>query len=207
MPKGNGSMPETLTARRPLGSSEDAPLRTFGDAGAIELRERPLEEALALQFDAGDRATIALIREASGLDLAGDDRTAAAGGLVALWLGPGDWLVRPGEVRGALEGLQRAARQGGCSLVDASDQWCAVEVAGRFARDLLAKGCSIDLRDHAFPAGASAVLRFARVRALIHCVDASPSFHVYVERSYAAYLWAWLVDAVSEWTSTVGGAR
>ena len=121
------------------------------------------------------------------------------GETTALWLGPGDWLIKPrGNPASVREALARIVASTRSSLVDVSDLWFGVSLEGARSRDLLAKGSSLDLDATAFRPGATAVTQFARLRALLHHVDGSPDFDVYVERSYAAYLWAWLVDATNE---------
>jgi sarcosine oxidase gamma subunit len=39
----------------------------------------------------------------------------------------------------------------------------------------------------------------ARVHAIVRQVDAVPTYDVWVERSYARYVWIWLVDAAREY--------
>lgn len=191
-------MPEMLTARRALGLQAGEPLRSFGLAASLRLTELPPEAAFELQFDADDSATVCALSEASGLALTAANRAVDADGMAAMWLGPGDWLITPGNDPTPLAKLERAAAVQSCSLVDVSDLWSGVKVEGPHARDLLAKGCALDLDAHAFAPRATAITQFARLRVLIHHVDGSSTFHVYVERSYAAYLWAWLVDATTE---------
>jgi sarcosine oxidase subunit gamma len=191
-------MPETLTARRALGLQAGEPLRSFGLAASVRLTELPLEAAFELQFDADDAATVAVLSKATGFVLTTVNRVVNADGMTAVWLGPGDWLITPGNDPAAPARLEVAVTAASCSLVDVSDLWFGVAVEGPHAGDLLAKGCALDLDAQAFAPGATAVAQLARLRALIHRGDGSPTFHLHVERSYAAYLWAWLVDATTE---------
>ncbi len=191
-------MPEALIARRPLGTREDQALRVFGRTAVARITERPLEPAFELQFDAEDKTTAAVLAVATGLDLTAANRAVTAGATTALWLGPGNWLIKPGADReGPLAALERAVAATQSSLVDVSDLWFGVTVEGDRSRDLLAQGCALDLDPRVFPPGACAVTQLARLRSLIHHVDGSPVYHVYVERSYAGYLWAWLIDAMT----------
>ena len=192
-------MPDTLIARRPLDMRESEPLRSFGRAACVHLTEGPLEPAFELQFDAGDNVTAAVLGRASGLALTAVNRAVTAGETTALWLGPGNWLIKPGaDPVAALAALGRAVTATRSSLVDVSDLWFNVRVEGDHSRNVLAKGCALDLDLQVFAAGATAVTQLARLRALIHHVDGSLVYDVYVERSYAGYLWAWLVDAMTE---------
>ena len=72
------------------------------------------------------------------------------------------------------------------------------ELAGPHAEDVLRKGCAIDLHSRAFAAGDCALTSLARVRVALRQCDESPVYQLYVERSYAPYLWDWLTDAMME---------
>lgn len=188
-------MPDVLIARRPLGRKKDEPLRSYGSFAVVRLDEKRLQPAFELQFDADDHATAEAFIGATGLELTAINRAAEAGETIALWLGPGHWLIKGDDPAATLE---RAAAVTRSSLIDVSDSWCTISVTGKRSRDVLAKGCSLDLDPRVLAPGATAVTQFVRMRALIHCVDDTPTYHVYVERSFAPYLWAWLVDAMTE---------
>ena len=85
------------------------------------------------------------------------------------------------------------------AITDVTDGRVAFRVAGPSARDVLAKGCPLDLHPRAFPPGRCAQSLLAKASVLIHLVDdgpeRGPSFDVYVARSFADYLWTWLEDA------------
>jgi sarcosine oxidase subunit gamma len=200
-------MPETLVAHTPLGSREDAPPKSFVQAHRVHLVELPFGRAFALQFDAFDASRAAAMSRAVGLELAEPNRTHVTATTSAFWLGPGDWLIRPGADGDPLfAGLDNRVAADGGSLVDVSDLWFGIGISGSHARDLLAKACALDLDPTVFPPGASAVAQVARLRALIHHVDGTPFYHVYVERSYAAYIWDWFVDATREFLDYQGDA-
>ena len=70
-------------------------------------------------------------------------------------------------------------------------------------RDVLAKGCSIDLHPRVFGRGSSAqtVLGQAGV-VLLALSDAGDAYAVLVRSSFAGYLADWLLDAALEFTTT-----
>ncbi len=187
-------MPNVLTARRPLGRQEDEPLRTHGSFAVVRLDERPLEPMFELQFDVNDTAVAAALADATNFELTAINRAVTSGEATALWLGPSNWLIKAGPATVAT--LEHAVAMTRSSLLDVSDLWFGVSVAGPRSGDVLAKGCALDL--HPLAPGATAVTQFVRMRALIRYVDAAPMYHMYVERSFATYLWAWLVDAMTE---------
>ena len=67
------------------------------------------------------------------------------------------------------------------------------------ARDLLAKGCTLDLHPRAFKVGACAQTGLARAGAILHLVDEAPTFEITILRSFADYMWVWLADAAEEY--------
>ena len=123
------------------------------------------------------------------------------GGITLLWLGPQEWLaVSPGGDRDALLAALRAAFGTlHAAVVDVSDARAVVSVAGCRAREVLQKGCPLDLHPTRFRAGSVAGSRFARCHLLLHQTDDAPAYDLYVARSFARYLWSWLEDAAAEY--------
>ena len=132
-----------------------------------------------------------------------------------LSLGPDEWWVVAsanadaderslGEaLRAALAGTRSAATEVGESRV-------RILVSGVRARDLLAKGCSVDLHPDVFGGpGHCAQTNLAKAIVLLHQTaedeTQGPVFEVYVLRSFASYLWRWLEDAAQEYGFVVHG--
>ena len=133
----------------------------------------------------------------AGLDLPREVGAIGAGEVRALCTGPSDWLlVAPGSLslpaRGAIEA--DCVRQG-LGLVDLSSGLSVLEVSSPVARDVLAKGCGLDLHPHQFSVSQCAPTRFAQLSVIVDCLEPTPRFELYVARSYSHYLEAWLLDA------------
>ncbi len=117
-----------------------------------------------------------------------------------LHLGPGEWLV----VSDALDGWKLHARlthhleRHSIAPVDLSCALKALRVEGPYARELLSKGCGLDLYPSSFPAGRSTRTRFAQLSVILHCTDPAPRFELYASRSYLTYLQSWLLDSAAE---------
>ena len=117
-----------------------------------------------------------------------------------LCLAPGDWLI----ISQVLSGTKLHARllteipEHGFALVDLSQALTTVRVAGRAARDLLSKGCGLDLHPRNFPDGRCARTRFAQIPLIIDCVGSQPQFELYAGGSYSSYLQSWLSSATAE---------
>lgn len=180
---------------------------SFGKAGppgpGVALAERrPL--AMVQIAAMGGEAEAARLVIANAIGITPDpkpNRAVISGPTTILWLGPGRWLVVEPELPGRdLANSLRAPLPGMLAAVtDLSHGRTALRISGPSARDLLAKGCSLDLHPRAFSAGACAQSLLGRVGVLLHAVDDQPSFDVYFSRSYAVTVWEWLTLSAAEY--------
>ena len=122
----------------------------------------------------------------------------------AVWLGPDEWLLT--STTEAPEGLEARIRAAvlplGGAAADVSVQRIGLRLTGPRARDVLAKGCSIDLHPRVFRRGSSAqtTLGMAGI-VLLALSDAGDEYLVLVRSSFAGYLADWLLDAALEFTA------
>jgi sarcosine oxidase subunit gamma len=119
-----------------------------------------------------------------------------------VWLGPDEWLLSstgtPPEV---LETELRAElRPAGGTAVDVSAQRIALRISGARARDVLVKGCSVDLHPRAFPPGSSAQTTIGLAGVVLLALGGD-EFAVLVRSSFAGHLATWLLDAALEYTA------
>jgi sarcosine oxidase, subunit gamma len=89
----------------------------------------------------------------------------------------------------------------GGAAVNVSAQRTTLRLRGAHARDVIAKGCSLDLHPSVFGRGAAAqtVLGQAGV-VLIPLSDNGTDYRVIVRSSFARYLADWLLDAAEEFS-------
>ena len=114
-----------------------------------------------------------------------------------LWLGPDEWLVdaRSKRLDDILAGF-RADLAGTHALVsDVTHAKTCLQLAGEGSRDVLAKGCSLDLHPRTFTLDNCAQSLLGRCHMLLHMCDTQPRYNIYVGRSFADYAWKWLCDA------------
>ena len=164
--------------------------------GKINLRVTPDEEAIA-----------AALAEVLGTALPLTPNTVAeAGGHRVLWLGPDEWLVvtEPGAEEALAEALETALAAHHAAVTLVTDSRAVIGLGGPNARDVLAKGCSLDLHPRVFGVGRCAQSHLAKATVLLHQTDEAPAYDIYVLRSYADYLWRWLEDAGLEYGVAVG---
>ncbi|GAA1210105.1 sarcosine oxidase subunit gamma [Prauserella alba] len=122
--------------------------------------------------------------------------------LQILWMGPDEWLLIGPE--GGAEQLQatltEALGEEHGSVVDVSGHRTIVEVTGPKSRELLAKGCALDLHRRSFASDQCAQTLLARTGVVLLCRDVEqPSFWIFVRSSFARYLADWLADAAAEY--------
>jgi len=121
----------------------------------------------------------------------------------AVWLGPDEWLLT--STAEAPEELEDRVRDAvvplGGSAANVSAQRITVRLTGERVRDVLARGCAIDLHPRVFGRGSSAqtTLGLAGV-VLLALNDAGDDYLVLVRSSFAGYLADWLLDAALEYT-------
>ena len=121
----------------------------------------------------------------------------------AVWLGPDEWLLTSTtETPEELEVRVRAAvlpLSG--SVTDVSAQRIGLRLTGARVRDVLAKGCSVDLHPRLFGRGSSAQTTLGQAGVLLLALsDAGDDYVVLVRSSFAGYLADWLLDAALEFT-------
>jgi sarcosine oxidase subunit gamma len=128
------------------------------------------------------------------------NRVASMRTLRTLWLGPDEWLVTSpeGMAPDLLGRLTRALAERHAQVTDLSASRAVIEVSGHRGRDLLQKGCGLDLHPRAFGPGCCAQTLFAKLPVIIDQVAAAPLYRLFVRRSAARWLAEWLIDAALE---------
>ena len=107
-----------------------------------------------------------------------------------LWFGSLEGAGQPGHgLRAALEGLESVP---GTAVNDVSAGQVCLTLAGESARQVLAKGCTLDFHPDVFGVGACAQSGLARATVLVAQITDEPEYELYVRRSYADYLARWL---------------
>lgn len=172
-----------------------------GQAGIVAC-ERAFLGHLNLRGDPEDPRFAAAVREIVGVAPPAVPNTVSeAHGNTVYWLGPDEWLlVTPAGRRATIDGELRAALTGlRAAVTDISGGQTVVALRGSAVRQLLAKGCPLDLHPRAFGIGQCAQSHLAKAPILIRHLDSQPSFEIVVRRSFADYFWLWLEDAASEY--------
>ncbi len=177
--------------------------RAGSGADTAVIVEHPNLGKINLRGDSGDQAFMDGVAEAVGAAPPVEANTVVEVGTNRiLWLGPDEWLVvtpegKQGEVESA---LRSALEDQHVSVVDGTDARTTIRLHGAHARDVLMKGCRLDLHPRVFGPGQCAQTLLAKADVLIHQLDDAPSYDIYVLCSFSRYLWDWLADAAKEFS-------
>lgn len=186
-------MSEAVTVVSPLNEISAAAV------AGLSIREVPFLGYLNLRGQADEPAFLKAVRAAVGLDLPLEPNTAVTGDndLTALWLAPDEWLlITAPDARTEIErGLDNGFGDLFAGVTDISSGFTTVEITGRGACELIARGCSLDLHPREFGPARCAQTLLAKATVVIHQTDEAPTFRVVVRRSFSDYLWRWLEDA------------
>ena len=166
-----------------------------GAAPAVALAVRPNLGILSLRGSARDVQFLVAAEQALGVALplaCGNTCAAAAGQVFAL--STSEWWL----VSNAAPVVETAALRS----VDLSAGRTVIRLSGPRARDVLAKGCGLDLHPRAFAVGRCTQTPVAHVGALLHHVD-DAVWDLYVPRSTARHFWEWLTEAAAEFGGEV----
>jgi sarcosine oxidase subunit gamma len=115
-----------------------------------------------------------------------------------LGLGPADWLAVSDSIPGGQlhQRLAQYAGEQGIAAVNLSSGIRSIRVEGAEVREVLCKGCGLDLHPRSFGPGQCTRTRFAQLAVILDCKEPA-CFDLSVGRSYINYLRAWLIDAAA----------
>ena len=166
-----------------------------GDVGVTisEVRDRTLVHI------AGGPALSDATQAAAGLALPLDSGSVAIEGETRLcWLGPDQWLLKTAPAPfGEWERKLAAAAPDG-AFNEVTHGRTTLRLRGPKARDVLAKGCPLDLDPGVFTPGHCAQSLLGHLSVLLDCV-AADEIHVSVTRSYGVDLLDWMREAAAEY--------
>ena len=186
-----------------------SPLAALADAFAaaradgVTLAEQPARVRFSLRLDPKDADALTAVGALLGGSLPRTPNTAAAtvNGKTLLWLGPDEWLVTgPAAEGAALEDTLRARLESRHNaLTDVIAMYATLALSGPRAREVLMKGCRLDLHPRAFKPGTCVQTALARANVILHQTDGTPTYEITVRNSFAHYLGTWLLDAMAEY--------
>jgi sarcosine oxidase subunit gamma len=166
---------------------------------AFRMRERALLDVVNIRGDVRDAAFIDAVQSVLGTSVPVTPNTVArANEYDVLWLGPDEWLVRSNEARVAtLEAKFKRAFAGVfATAVDVGSGYTVLEVSGMRVRDVLSRGCPLDLHPRVLAPGRCAQSHYFKA-SIVLVPTADDAFEVLVRRSFADYCCRIMLDAAA----------
>jgi len=162
-------------------------------AGVV-LGESAHRTIINIRGDGNDATFTFAVKSVTGVDLPVKANTVnSSGGTSILWLGPNEWWVvtTPDRSDELVSALRQAFQGQHTAVIDVSESRTVITVTGPKARDLLARGISLDLHPRVFGPGQCAQTGMAKANILLHQLDDKPSYDIYVLKSFSDYLFRW----------------
>jgi len=177
----------------------------------IKLGELDASGHIGVRLDASNKEIHDAAQKALGFALPVEPNTVTSKGKKqALWLGPDEWLLTMPDEQTAkqLVALSNALDGHHAAVFDVSDSRLTFSLSGINARDVIKKGCGLDLHPRTFGPGQCAQSTLSMAHVLIHQTaetkkTKAATYHLYVHRSFAQYLWTWLEDACDEYGARI----
>ncbi|MFM0082665.1 sarcosine oxidase subunit gamma [Paraburkholderia sediminicola] len=170
-------------------------------SAAFRLSERPFLELVNVRGDTRDAAFVSVVESVIGCRPPEKANTIARGnGYDMLWLGPDEWLVRSAMAHDATRTAPLQAKLGAAlvgvfaSAVDIGSGYTVLEISGTRTREVLARGCPLDLHPKLFGEGQCAQSHYFKASMTLLPTGAD-SFDIVVRRSFADYFVKMMLDA------------
>jgi sarcosine oxidase subunit gamma len=170
-------------------------------SATFRLSERPFLELVNVRGDTRDAAFVDAVQSVTGCKPPEKANTVARGnGYDMLWLGPDEWFVRSASAHDAARTAPLQAKLGAAlsgvfaSAMDVGSGYTVLEISGTRVRDVLARGCPLDLHPKLFGEGQCAQSHYFKASmTLLH--TGADSFDIVVRRSFADYFVKIMLDA------------
>jgi sarcosine oxidase subunit gamma len=191
-----------VRAESPLAASRvGVAVQSSAQGAGVCIGERALLGHLILRGKAADEGFRAGVEAALGVPLplklgpvARDD----ARGVSVQWMSPDEWLIVVPEAQDHETELRlRAALSGHYAVINVSGAQTLLELSGPAARQVLMKSAGYDFHPSAFPVGKGISTTLAKSTAVIRRTGET-QWELIIRRSFADYLYSWLLDASEE---------
>lgn len=164
----------------------------------LQLQENALATQLVIRGNTDDASFVQGVEKATGLALPGNLQSEANDGWRLRWIAPDEWLLTgPANAAFTMETALRENLSGHYAVINVSGGQTLVRLSGANARTVLMKSCPYDVHDRNFPVGKVVSTVFAKSQAIVSRLG-DDEWELVVRRSFADYIWRWLVDAGQE---------
>lgn len=168
-----------------------------GEAVVITSPLRAMWQLMAAK--GGTEAINEAVQALFGIALPSANRGARSGDVTLLALQPDHWLVTaPLADAAALRGKLEALPVETVAMADQTWGKTILRITGTHARDVLAKGCRLDLDPRVFAPDFVAATTIAHVPTLVHRVGGAATYDLYVPSTFAEEQVHWLTTSARE---------
>tara|TARA_B100000963_G_scaffold333369_1_gene325645 strand:- start:67 stop:681 length:615 start_codon:yes stop_codon:yes gene_type:complete len=123
-----------------------------------------------------------------------------AGERHVVWLGPDEFMIicEAGKDEELASAINASFGSHHAAVTDITDALAAFKLKGAAVRQVLAKGCALDLHQSSFASGDAAQTLLSQAAVTIMAL-ADDEFFIICRTSFAPYLHDWLLDAALEY--------
>ncbi len=112
------------------------------------------------------------------------------------WMSPNEWLVSSkSDIKRFIKTIRPKVNM---HAIDQTGGLVQMTLQGERVRDLLAKGCTLNVDEGVLLPGQCAQTGLSKANILLSLINDSPKFNLIVRRSYAEYVARWLEHAGDE---------
>lgn len=172
-----------------------------GGPGVHVVRRLQLGLATIIAAKGRNMDLSAALKDAAGVAPPTSPR-AATGKASLVWSGPHQWLLTTGRREEIAPIALKLA--GLAAFSDQSDARAVLRLSGPRARDVLAKGCPLDLHPRAFKTGDAALTAISHIGVHLWQIDDAPTYDLTVARSLIGSFWSWFDASAAEYGYDVG---
>ncbi|MCP3463537.1 sarcosine oxidase subunit gamma [Bradyrhizobium sp. CCGUVB23] len=144
-----------------------------------------------------EHAVRTILAEYLGLAVPATSKVARGMTGSVIGLKPGSWMIVLPKLR--LDPVLEEKFSGIAAVTEQSDSRVLLRVRGRYVRDALAKGVTIDLHPRAMCVGDAAVTAVAQIVVHIWMTDEEPIYELAIPRSMARSFWDWFACSSAEY--------
>lgn len=158
--------------------------------GSALVAEVPFLTQISLRVHAESAGNLAVPRDPNTVRTEGDRST--------LWLGPDEWLITapPGSATAIIKELEADLAEHRHSCIDLSANRAVLDLRGADAREILERGCSLDLHPSRWVVGMCAQTNLARTQVILE--QRPDATRIFVRPSFADHLLDWLAVAAGD---------
>lgn len=125
------------------------------------------------------------------------------GAQAVYWLGPDEWLLAAAAGSDLCVRLGESLEKCFSAATPQSGGLMQMRLTGNAAREVLAKGCTIDFHSTSFLTGQCTQTLLAKADVLLALTDDSPRFNLIVRRGFAEFIALWLAHSGGEFGTSV----